>query len=206
MSGGVLEFGGEFVGVGRADAGVVQRGGEQHGGVGGAGSGVVVRGVAQQRLPVVVVGGVAEFVDPPSPQPQMRIADHVGDRIRADRGRVQLWVAGDRHRDHQPAVRGAADGELVGRCPALSVQPAGGGAEVGEGVGFVAATSSLVPGGAVFGAATYTGDRIDSAGLDPGEQRGAVGGCRGDPETAVGRQDRRTRPPGHPVAIRVACG
>src|SRR5439155_106371 len=105
------------------------------------------------------------------------------------RGEQLRALVGDRAHQ-QAAIAAAVDGERGRAGNVVLYQPFSGGDEVVEDVLLLQLGAGIVPGGAVFTAATDGRDDIDAAHLEPGRRGDAVGGGGGDVEAAVAVEQR----------------
>src|SRR5664280_1998082 len=183
--GGVLQRRAHLAGVQRVDPGVGVEHGEQHRRIVGAVDDVVVRRVAQQPTELGRVGCAAVLVAPGLAEPEALVAHHVEQGRRADHGGEQLRSLGQRGADQQAAVAAAGEAQLGWCSPALCDQPLGRAGEVGEHVALVLPHPGAVPLLALLRAAAQVGDRVDAAGLDPGQEAGGVRRGHGDVKAAV---------------------
>ncbi len=180
--GRVLQRGAQLAGVQRVDPGVAVEDGEQRRRVVDALDDPVVRRVRQQPAELLGVVGGAVLDVPGRAESELLVAHHVEQRRRADDGAEEVGPLGHRRADEQAAVGAAADGQLARACVQPSAdEPLGRGVEVVEDVLLVAEHAVAVPLLALLAAAAQVGDRVDAAGLDPGEDGGREAGVSGRP-------------------------
>mmetsp|Transcript_6598 Transcript_6598/g.27333 ORF Transcript_6598/g.27333 Transcript_6598/m.27333 type:complete len:718 (+) Transcript_6598:973-3126(+) len=187
---GGLQRGGVFEAVRRHDAVVVVAGGDEHGRVFDAALDVVQRRVSVQGLEHLGVVAGAVVGGPGPADREVLVAQHVHHaHLRHGRGEQLRALVGDRAHQ-QAAIAAAVDGERGRAGNVVLYQPFSGGDEVVEDVLLLQLGAGIVPGGAVFTAATDGRDDIDAAHLEPGRRGDAVGGGGGDVEAAVAVEQR----------------